>query len=72
MADGSGKFDLLLEVVAPGRAFEKIEPDSLTVRLVMIDVVSGELGAPIILRVPDRSNVRELKLAIKCKLDVLR
>lgn len=62
------KVDLLLEIASPGRPFEVIKPGSLTVRLVLIDVVTGNLGAPVTLRLPNNSTLRDLKLLVKCRM----
>ncbi len=62
----SYKFDLLLEIVPEGQAFQVYAPGSLNVKILMIDVDARELRIPVSIRMPFSSTVHDLKLNIKC------
>lgn len=62
----SYKFDLLLEIVPEGQAFQVYAPGSLNVKVLLVDVDARELHTPVSIRMPFSSSVNDLKLNIKC------
>ena len=62
------KFDLLLEIIAEGQAFQVYAPGSLSLRVFLVDINARELNLPVAVRMPYSSTINELKESIKCKL----
>ena len=65
----SYKFDLLLEIIGEGQQFivYNYTPDSVSIKIVYVDVDSKEWRTPVSIRLSNSSSVLDLKEAIKCK-----